>query len=119
MFLMDSIGALLSALLLAVVLVRLESWFGMPENVLYGLSAIAFCYALYSACCYFFITLNWRPCLKAIAIANILYACLTFGLVLCFFNRIRVCGLVYFSLELLVMSILIVMEFRLLAKVKA
>lgn len=115
MFLTDSVGALLSALLLTVVLVPLEPWFGMPEDVLYVLSAIACCYAVYSACCYFFITFNWRSYLKAIAIANVLYGLLTIGIAVFFSGSIKLPALIYFSLELLVLSFLIILEWKLLA----
>jgi hypothetical protein len=39
--LIDSLGALLSALILGLVLTRWESVFGMPKRVLYFLAAIA------------------------------------------------------------------------------
>ena len=41
LFLIDSLGALISAVMLGLVLTRFEHIFGMPQNVLYFLSFIA------------------------------------------------------------------------------
>ncbi len=112
LFLVDGLGALLTALLLGVVLVRFEVLFGMPKTTLYLLSLIAIVYTIYSFCCCFFNFSNWRPYLKAIIIANILYCILTTWLVFYFFSLLTILGLVYFLLEIIVICFLIVIELR-------
>ena len=112
LFLVDGFGAFLTAFFLGVILVKFEAYFGMPQSVLYILSAIACVYGIYSICCSVFIRSNWRPFLKVIAIANLLYCCLTIGLVIYFYQRLTILGLTYFLLELIVMVVLIIVELR-------
>ncbi len=52
-FLIDGIGAMLTAVLLSQVMAKYESLFGMPLKILYLLAAIALLYSLYSPGCYF------------------------------------------------------------------
>lgn len=52
LFLIDGIGALITALLLSQVLARYESVFGMPASLLYVLAGVAACFAVYSLTCY-------------------------------------------------------------------
>lgn len=112
LFLTDSVGALLSAVFLGVVLTRLEHFFGMPRNILYGLSFLACVFAVSSFWCYRRVDRNWRPCLKAIATVNLLYCCLTAGLVLCYRQELTTWGLVYFLLEVVVIITLATIELK-------
>ena len=110
LFLIDGLGAFLTAFFLGVILVRLETAFGMPRRTLYFLSAVAGIYTVYSFGCYFFVLSNWRPFLKAITIANMIYCFLTIVLVIYFYQGLTIWGLIYFSLEITVMCILIFTE---------
>lgn len=112
LFLTDSIGALLSALLLGLLLARLEDTFGMPQKVLYFLSCVAFIFSIYSFSCYLRKIENWRPYLKLIAMANLVYCCITIGLVIYFYQKLTLLGLVYFFAELIVVVILILIELK-------
>jgi hypothetical protein len=115
LFLIDGLGACLTAFFLVAILARFEDSFGMPRTVLYFLSLVACIYAIYSFCCHFFISSNWRPYLKAIAIANAIYCCLTFGLVIYFYPILTILGLLYFLLEIIVVSILVLIELKALS----
>jgi len=110
LFLIDSFGAVLTAFFLGVILVRFEDSFGMPRTVLYFLSIVPCIYAIYSICCCFLLVSNWGPYLKGIAIANLVYCCLTIVLVIYFYQKLTILGLIYFLLELIVMSGLIIIE---------
>jgi hypothetical protein len=110
LFLIDSLGAFLSSFLLGAMLTRFENIFGMPQRTLYFLSFIAFTYVLYSLCCYFFGSRNWQPYLKVIAIANLVYCCLTIALVFLNFSSLTVLGLTYFFAELLIIGGLATVE---------
>ncbi len=112
LFLIDSLGALLSAFLLGVVLVRFESVFGMPRKALYFLSSIACVFAVYSFSCFLRLSENWRPYLKIIAVANLLYCGLTLVLVVYLYQRLAILGLLYFIVELIIVSILAIFEWR-------
>lgn len=116
LFLIDGLGAFLTAFFLVAILVRFEDSFGMPRTILYILSLVACVYTIYSFCCHFFILSNWRPYLKAIAIANIIYCCLTTGLVFYFYQSLTILGLIYFLLEIVVMSVLILIELMALSR---
>jgi hypothetical protein len=110
--LIDSLGALLSAVMLGIVLARLEPVFGMPEKALYYLSFIACIFSVYSFMCFFRKVKNWKIYLKVIALANLLYGCLTTGLVIYFYPKLTALGVTYFVLELIVISVLVMIEIK-------
>lgn len=112
LFLADSLGALLSALLLGVVLVKLEPAFGMPPKILYPLSAIAFIFSIYSCTCFLLIKAAWRPYLSIIAFANLVYSCLTIILVLWFMKQLTALGLAYFISEAILIITLAGVELK-------
>ncbi|MEO1652288.1 MAG: hypothetical protein AAFU64_01980 [Bacteroidota bacterium] len=113
LFLIDGLGALLSVFMLGFVLVRLESYFGIPISVLYVLAAIPIFFALYDFLCYFFLQKGFPPYIKAIALANISYC--IFSLVLAFFHRdsITLFGWLYIVGEILIVVFLSLWEWRL------
>lgn len=109
-FLLDGFGALLTAFMLSVVLAGFEHFFGMPRNVLYMLAAIAGVFAVYSLCCYRFVSRNHRPFLLGIIIANLSYCILSIAMALCYFQQLKTPGLVYFILEIVVILALVFIE---------
>jgi len=64
LFLFDGLGALVSAFLLGVVLVKFESTFGMPKEKLYFLAGAACLFVIYDLVCYFKANQNWSPLVK-------------------------------------------------------
>jgi thiol:disulfide interchange protein len=58
LFLIDGLGAFLTAFMLGVVLANFESSFGMPLKTLYFLSFLAGLFCLYSFFCYFLYPLS-------------------------------------------------------------
>lgn len=109
-FLIDCLGALLSAFLLGIVLVSLERLFGMPPGILYFLALLACVFALYSFWNYRNLREKWQPYLKAIAFANLFYCGLTLGLVIYFRGNLTTLGFLYFGLEILVILALVKVE---------
>jgi hypothetical protein len=103
-------------LLSGVILVKFQSFSGMPEKVLYALSFIACVYALYSFCCYFLKVNHWRFFLCIVILANTLYCLLIIGLIIYFYAALTPLGLIYFLLESGVICLLIFVEIRLLLK---
>lgn len=110
LFLIDSIGALVSAVMLGLVLTRFEPVFGMPAKVLYPLSLIACTFCIHSFLCFLGLIGNLNLHMKITAIANLLYCCLTLGLVVYLYQKLTVLGLIYFVLEIIVVAILSVIE---------
>ena len=112
LFLIDSLGAILTAFNLAVILAGFEEYFGMPVDVLYFLAGIACIFAVYSCICYYHFPNRWPPFLKAIAIANLLYCCLTMGFVIAYYLQLTALGVSYFLLELIIVVGLVSIELR-------
>lgn len=112
LFLIDSSGALLTTLLLFFVLANLESVFGMPKQVLYYLSAIAFSFCIYSFLCYLRVGQNWKPFLTGIAVANLMYCCLTIGLVIFYRAELTILGWAYFLGEAAIILVLVYFEYK-------
>lgn len=112
LFLIDSLGGLLSALLLGAFIARFENTFGMPPKVLYSLSFIACVYAIYSFVNYWRMRENWKPYMRVIAGANLLYCYLTVGLVIYYYQRLTRLGLTYFLLEIVIIIGLAIMELK-------
>jgi hypothetical protein len=112
LFAIDGVGALFSAFLLGVVLIQFEETFGMPRKALYVLATLPVGFALYDLFCYRFLKRNPKPFLRAIAIANLLYCCLSIGFVVHHFSQLTIWGLLYFGSELLIVLVLAVIELK-------
>ncbi|MEM6271561.1 MAG: hypothetical protein AAF998_19145 [Bacteroidota bacterium] len=112
LFLIDGMGAIITALMLSHVLARLESFFGMPRQILFILAGIAAGFAVYSILCHFLVRENWRPFLRGIATANIAYCIVTFGLVVYLFDTLTYLGIAYFIGEIILVVGLARFEFE-------
>lgn len=112
LFLVDSLGGLISAIMLGFILVRFESLFGVPPSVLYVLSGIACLFFIYSFLCYLKELENWRVYMKIIAVMNMLYCCFTILLISFHYQKVTIFGLLYFVVEVIIISILAVVEFK-------
>lgn len=110
LFLIDGIGALLSASMLGLVLTSWQSVFGMPKNVLYVLAFIACLFAVNSLFCFWRKSGNEKIHLQRIAIANLAYTGLTLGLMVVFYQQLTIWGLTYFVLELIIVVALALIE---------
>lgn len=112
LFLIDGIGAFITAIMTGYVLTSFEALFGMPIPILYVLSAIAGVYCIFSCTCFLKIKDNWQPFLKGIAIANIAYCCLTVGLLFYLHSRLTMLGMLYFIIEVLIVVGLATIEIK-------
>jgi hypothetical protein len=70
-FLIDGLGALVSALLLGVVLPFFQDHLGMPLPIFYGLAALAATFCIYSLSCFFLVRTHQRKWLQAVMLANL------------------------------------------------
>lgn len=113
-FLIDGIGALLTATLLSQVLARWVPVFGMPQAILYVLAGLAGGFAVYSLACHFWLQPRRAAFLKGIALANTLYCVLTLGLVICLSGTLTPLGIVYFLGEIMVVMGLVSLEAQLI-----
>lgn len=118
LFLVDSIGAILTAFFLFVVLINFNEYFGMPLTILTYLSVIAALFCIYSTSCFFFLKENWVPFIRTISIANLLYCILTIGLVIVHYPIITTICTVYFLVEIIIICGLAYIELNIANTIK-
>ena len=111
-FLIDALGAAVSAILLGVVLVKLERVFGIPESTLYFLAAIPVLFIPYDLFCLSKSKNNLGPFLKAIAVMNMMYCCLSIGMAFYHLKTITFFGYLYILIEVIITFTLAVFEFK-------
>ena len=112
LFLLDSLGALLSAIMLGLVLTRYETFFGMPADVLHILAIIPCVFCIYSFLCFLIKTKKERLYLTIIAVANLLYCCLTTFYIFKLYQKLTIWGLFYFIAEIIVVIVLALYELK-------
>ena len=103
-FLIDGIGALLTALLLFFMLRNFNTFFGLSKSVLKDLSLLALVFSFYSISCYLLVNNNWKSFLKIICTANILYCLLTIGILFYHYDNITILGIAYFLGEIAIIT---------------
>lgn len=111
LFLLDGLGALLSAGLIAGLLIPRATTFGMPWQTLLLLAALALGLAVYSLSCYRVRPVRWPGFLKSIAVANLTYCLGTIAALIFYREQITTWGLAYFAGECVVILALAGLEF--------
>jgi len=117
LLLIDSVGALMSAFSLFVIVRQFNEYFGMPQHILTYLSVIAVSFSIYSAACYFLLKERLKPYIRIIGIANIVYCASTLALLITFHSLLTVLGIAYFSIEILIICGLSYVELNVAAKI--
>jgi hypothetical protein len=110
LFLLDGLGAVVTALMLGALLTTFEPWFGMPKRFLIPLSLVAACFAVYSLTCH--VRAAGARWLLGIAVANSLYCLCTLSLVLWLFGSLTWLGVAHFLGEIALVSALVIVEVR-------
>ena len=117
LFLVDALGALLTAFLLGVILAQFESLFGMPQKPLYLLALAACLFAIFSSYCHFFVH-KFKPYLAIIITANLTYCGATLFLMIYYFRELTILGMSYFLIEILIIILLVTTERKAFANAK-
>ena len=119
LFLIDGLGALLSAFMLGLVLVQLEYLFGIPSSALYVLAFFPCLFALYDFYWYRKNTENTARYLRWIAIANLLYC--GFSIIMAFYHyeQIKLLGWIYLIGEIIIVVALALFELRIAGQLKS
>jgi hypothetical protein len=122
-FLIDGIGAVITFLSLFGIGFWLHEYFGMPKNVLYSLAFVVVFYAIYSFSCYFFLfdkiessIKKWQSFLKVIIVANSFYCVVLGFLLIYFYETLTVLGFIYFTIEISVITVLVILEVKMTFK---
>ncbi len=110
LFRIDGLGALLSAILLGIVLVKLEYLFGIPKSTLYFLASLPCLFAVYDFYCYYKIDKRVGFYLKGIAILNLIYFCISIALAIYHRKEITNLGWIYIFMEILIICVLAFIE---------
>ncbi len=110
LFLIDGLGALLSAFLLGIVLVQFEAFFGIPPSALYFLATLPLFFALFDAYAYRKQTDKIGTFLTVIAVLNFLYCVVSIGFAFYHFASITIWGWAYITGEILMVSLLAIVE---------
>lgn len=112
MFLIDGLGALVSAFFLGCILVRWEKMFGMPVFVLNYLAIAAVFLAVFSVTCFVRTPKKPRFYLRFIAVVNFVYCCISAVCVIVYFDYLTVSGVLYFVGEIVILGLLIFTELK-------
>ncbi|PJZ64538.1 hypothetical protein CH371_17340 [Leptospira wolffii] len=112
-FLIDGLGALVSASFLGIVLVQFEARIGIPSEILVLLAVVAYFFSAYSLFFYVKRPDNWKMYLRIIAIANLVYCLGTLSILLYYKESIRLLGVLYFLGEKAIVIALAIFELRL------
>lgn len=110
-FLIDGMGALLSALLLCVVQYY-KNIFGVPDAMFQLLIPFPFLFASYSFTCLLSILSKQKILLTVIIVCNVLYAAYSLLLVYLNADQLSLAGIIYFLSEILVILALVSLELR-------
>ena len=111
-FQIDGAGAILSAVLLGVVLTRLESVFGIPRRTLFFLASLPCLFAIYDFYCYLSVPKDVGLFIKRIAFANLVYCCISVGLAIYHWEEITILGWIYILIEVVLVGVLASIELR-------
>ncbi len=116
LFLVDSIGAFLSAFCLLIISRFYSNYFGIKPSTLQLLTILPIVFCIYSVCCYLLVKRSYKPFILIIAIANFLYCLITMVLIFTHYSELTILGLSYFILELMIIGIIVFSEFDISSK---
>lgn len=108
--LLDALGAFTSALLIGMVLTRLET--ELSAHILYSLSGLATALGLFSLCNFIKPSKYWEETFIAAVMLNTSYVVLTSSILVHFNHLISDFGKRYFFLEIALILLLIGLELR-------
>lgn len=114
-FLIDGVGAALSAFLTGVVLPYWADWVGLPIWILHTLGFIAMVFSVYSLSCYLVVKKIRPVMLLVIITANALY-CILGVLVFFNFTELTILGHAFLIAEFLVILALVILEWQIYRK---
>jgi hypothetical protein len=118
LFLIDGLGALLTAFFLFVVLGNFNDYVGMPIWILNALSFIAVWFCVYSVACFFLLKQYLVPFIIGIGTANLLYSILTLGILIIHFPILSIAGIAYFLVEIALICGLVYVELNVVKTIR-
>ncbi len=116
LFLIDGMGAMISAFWLGIIFVSVESLIGIPPSTLYLLAAIPVFFVIFDFYSYQKEKNALRALLKIIAIMNLLYCLLSLGLAFLHRQTITPLGWTYIIVEIILIITLAILELEVAKK---
>lgn len=117
-FLVDGIGAGITALSLLLVLPNFPEVFNMPGKILYFLGMIALLFAAYSLSNFFAKLSRVKLLMRIIAVANLVYCLFSGFIVTQLFDRLSSFDVVYFIGEIFIVTGLALFELRIASHIE-
>ena len=118
LFVVDGLGAALSAVMLGVVIPQMETFFGLPSQMLCILAIVPIVFLLYDFFCYLYLRRKVGMGLRIIASLNLVYCLLSLYLATCQHASITIFGWGYLFLEIIIIVALASLEFIVSKKAK-
>ena len=118
LFLIDGLGAFLTAFFLFVIIRQLNQHFGMPITILTYLSVTASFFGIYSITCFLFLKARWVLFIRIIGIANLLYCFITIGMLIKYDHLLTTIGTTYFLMEAVIIAGLSYVELKVATDIK-
>ena len=112
LFLIDGMGALVSALVIGGVMTRLPEWFGLPHFILHSLALVAFALAFYGFMNALGLFGQHRVLLWATFMGNCFYIVFTGLLLVMFARSLKPLDFAYFIGEMAIVAVLAAVEYR-------
>lgn len=109
--LLDGVGAITTATMCLVV-AKFESYIGMPKKVMFILSSVAFCFAVFSFSSRLLAKKYFEKYLSIVLTANAFYCLATFVLVSIHIRQLTKLGMAYFVGEIIIVLIIVYAEYR-------
>jgi hypothetical protein len=105
LFLIDSIGAATTALLLTTLPFIWPRIFGLPVSITNSLSIPAAVFMVYSFLCFYYFSIrNWKRLLFGIALANLSYCLVSLFVIIKHSDSVSPIGWLYFIGELFIIT---------------
>lgn len=111
-FLVDGLGALVSAFLLVVVSLKFENHFGIPVQMLYILAFLPCVLVLFDLYCFTRIKKDKITFLKILSFINISYCFTALGLAGFYYKKITYLGWTYIFLEMVIVISIASLEYK-------
>ncbi len=111
-FLIDSLGAMMSSFGMFMICNFFQSHIGLSGDILFALALVGVMYSLYSMGCYLLLNSPSRPFILAIAFANGLYVITIMSLTYTHFHSITTLGLAYMVVESSLITLIAIVEYQ-------
>ena len=116
LFLLDAIGAFLTATFIGVIMRNNLGTFGLPTQEAVVMTFIAYSFFCFSGICYLFVKNKQYKYIFIIATANSLYVLLSFFIFFNHFKDLTPFGIMYLLSEMATIILLVTLEFSIAKK---